>query len=112
MRCKWGKEEKSIWKRTYHRRNLIDGTFLKARQSERPMTVQHRRKLRKKIKHITILLCSPELPFLPLFHSLRQGAAAPAAAHGTKAATAYPATIQCHKDGEEGVCPRWVLATG
>ena len=28
MRCKWGKEEKSIWKRTYHRRNLIDGTFL------------------------------------------------------------------------------------
>ena len=28
MSCKWGKEEKSIWKRTYHRRNLIDGTFL------------------------------------------------------------------------------------
>lgn len=26
--CKWEKEEKSIWKRTYHRRNLIDGTFL------------------------------------------------------------------------------------
>ena len=28
MSCKRGKEKKSIWERTYHRRNLIDGTFL------------------------------------------------------------------------------------
>lgn len=45
------------------------GRSIQARKSEWPMTVQNRRKLRKKIKHVIILLLNPDVHFLSLLCS-------------------------------------------
>lgn len=48
------------------------GRSIQARHSEWPMTVQYSRKLRKKIKHIIILLHNLNFHFLSPLYSLRQ----------------------------------------